>query len=297
MTPWYRNDYRIYRPFMRGIRWAQVDSLHKWPEIRIFEVSFLVGLNILLNKQSSCWWFETQWRSSDAIIMGSQFSFFQRTGSVFSKHARWPGCGVRHCDRHFVCWRSGLDGAVVSGRTGKTKKIDGEICGTNNCIRQQLKVCISEYNFMTTQDMARNDLCRMKFFMVTKSWHGYHTNYLTKSAYLFQGYNSIWSFICDSPLYMFFCRIFPLNLYLVTVFDEKVPENRTTQTGKGCWGKIYYHCGKFQSKLCNKPQKNVLCITLIRKKSLLRFSLGFEILGANLIPLISTVGENTHVCF
>ena len=44
-----------------------VDSPHKWPVMQSFGVFFHVNLNKLLNKQSSCQWFEIQWWSCDIV--------------------------------------------------------------------------------------------------------------------------------------------------------------------------------------------------------------------------------------
>ena len=46
-----------------------VDSRHKAPVIRIFDVFFVVSLNMMLSKHSSCRWCETPWRSFDVTIM------------------------------------------------------------------------------------------------------------------------------------------------------------------------------------------------------------------------------------
>ena len=40
--------------FCEGIKWSLVDSAHKGPVMQSFDVFFIVSLNKLLNKQSSC---------------------------------------------------------------------------------------------------------------------------------------------------------------------------------------------------------------------------------------------------
>ena len=47
----------------------EVDSHHKGPVGRNFDVSFDVSLKKPLEKQSKCWWFESLWRSYDIIVM------------------------------------------------------------------------------------------------------------------------------------------------------------------------------------------------------------------------------------
>ena len=53
-------------PFMRGVHQSPVDSLHKWPVMERFNASFFANMNKLLHKESSCWWFEMPWRSSES---------------------------------------------------------------------------------------------------------------------------------------------------------------------------------------------------------------------------------------
>ena len=54
------------RSFMRRTHKSSVDSSHKRSVMQNFDVSFAVGLNKLLNKQSS--WLEMPWCSSDMMI-------------------------------------------------------------------------------------------------------------------------------------------------------------------------------------------------------------------------------------
>ena len=50
-------------PFVRGIHRLPVNSPHKWPVTRSFDVFFDLRLNIQFSKQSWGWWFETPSRS------------------------------------------------------------------------------------------------------------------------------------------------------------------------------------------------------------------------------------------
>ena len=52
--------------------WSPVDSPHKGPVILNFDVFDCVPMNKLLNKQSTCRWFETPYRSInvDVVIDG-----------------------------------------------------------------------------------------------------------------------------------------------------------------------------------------------------------------------------------
>ena len=58
----------------RGIHRSTMDSTHKWPVIRSFCVFFVVSLNKLLQKQSSCRWVERQWRSCDVAVWHDHMS-------------------------------------------------------------------------------------------------------------------------------------------------------------------------------------------------------------------------------
>ena len=63
---------------MRGIHRGPVNSPHKWPVARkmfplddviMLMFSFILRLNMILNKHSSCWWLEMPWRWRDVIEM------------------------------------------------------------------------------------------------------------------------------------------------------------------------------------------------------------------------------------
>ena len=55
-----------YWPFVRGIH---LDSPHKGPVMRSFDVFFVVCLYKLLNKQSNYGWFVVPWYSCDIIVI------------------------------------------------------------------------------------------------------------------------------------------------------------------------------------------------------------------------------------
>ena len=55
-----------YWPFMRGIHCSPVDST---TIMRSFEYFFAASMSKFLNKQPSCRWFETSWRSHDILVM------------------------------------------------------------------------------------------------------------------------------------------------------------------------------------------------------------------------------------
>ena len=60
-----------YWPFVRGIHRSPVNSPHKWPVTRGFDVFFDLRLNKRFSKQWWGWWFETLsrslWRHSNVV--------------------------------------------------------------------------------------------------------------------------------------------------------------------------------------------------------------------------------------
>ena len=56
-----------YWPFVWGIHWS-LDFPHKGLVIQSFDVSFVLSLNKLLNKQSGCCGFETPWHLYDVTV-------------------------------------------------------------------------------------------------------------------------------------------------------------------------------------------------------------------------------------
>ena len=52
-------------PFVRGFHRSPVNSPHKGPVMRTFDV----GPHMLSNKQSNDWWFKTPWPSCDVVVM------------------------------------------------------------------------------------------------------------------------------------------------------------------------------------------------------------------------------------
>ena len=71
MLSWWccNNMEKSYWPFVRGIHQWLVDSLHKGPVMWTFDISIVVSLNNLLNKQLSGWWFETPRCSCDVTVV------------------------------------------------------------------------------------------------------------------------------------------------------------------------------------------------------------------------------------
>ena len=53
-----RKHFLRYWPFVRGIHWSLVNSPHKRPVTRSFDIFFDLRLNKRLSKQSLGWWFE-----------------------------------------------------------------------------------------------------------------------------------------------------------------------------------------------------------------------------------------------
>ena len=51
---------------------CETSGLHKEPVMWSFEILFVINLNELLDKQSSCWWFETPWHPCDIAVMMRQ---------------------------------------------------------------------------------------------------------------------------------------------------------------------------------------------------------------------------------
>ena len=65
-----------YWPLAREIHPSPMDSPHKEPVMRTFDVSFDISMNNLLNEESSCLWFDTPWHPRDATVT---FSALYRT--------------------------------------------------------------------------------------------------------------------------------------------------------------------------------------------------------------------------
>ena len=58
-----------YWPSVRGIHPPPTYCIHKGPVMRRFDISFTVGLNMLLNKLSMSRWFLTSWPPCGVIVM------------------------------------------------------------------------------------------------------------------------------------------------------------------------------------------------------------------------------------
>ena len=61
-----------------------------------FDISFVVSLNQLLNKQSWCWWFETSWHWSEVVTYICQYSmqkYYLYNLQILLRHhsiSKWP---------------------------------------------------------------------------------------------------------------------------------------------------------------------------------------------------------------
>ena len=64
-----RKRFPSYWPFVRGIHRSPVNSPHNWSVTQSSDVLFAVSPDKLQNKQSSCQWFETPWRSCDITVL------------------------------------------------------------------------------------------------------------------------------------------------------------------------------------------------------------------------------------
>ena len=58
-----------YLPFVRGIHQSTIDLFHKASVMHSSDASFVIHLNKLLNRQSSCQWFQMPWCSCDITVM------------------------------------------------------------------------------------------------------------------------------------------------------------------------------------------------------------------------------------
>ena len=68
MTPWHKNAKSTLLVLSKVIHRSPVDSLHKGPIIRGLDNFFGFSTKKLLDKPSSCGWFETLWRSYDITV-------------------------------------------------------------------------------------------------------------------------------------------------------------------------------------------------------------------------------------
>ena len=69
MASWNGIIFRIIHPFVRGIHWSPVDSLHKGPVMRSFDVFFDISVCKQLNKQSRGKWIKMSRWSFDVAVM------------------------------------------------------------------------------------------------------------------------------------------------------------------------------------------------------------------------------------
>ena len=87
-----------YRPFVWGIHRSLVNSPHKGPVMRSFDVFFDLRLNKRLSKQSQGWWFETPscplWRHRNV------------SGITLGKHTNCPSgneANLKDGDKCIIC--------------------------------------------------------------------------------------------------------------------------------------------------------------------------------------------------
>ena len=95
-----------YWPFVRGIHQSPLDSPHKRPVKRSFDVLFDLCLNTQLSKLSRCWWFEMPscsfWRHCNALPSQASYRVSMvRTWEKTDRILRSP-----HCSRRVkITWR------------------------------------------------------------------------------------------------------------------------------------------------------------------------------------------------
>ena len=101
-----------YWPFVRGIHRGPVNSPHKWPVTRNFDVFLNLRLNKRLSKQSWGWWFETLsrplWRHCNDHYT-QRVAFSRCDGATawnsFPRHRWIPPTKGRQCMVLCSLWR------------------------------------------------------------------------------------------------------------------------------------------------------------------------------------------------
>ena len=82
-----------YWPFVRGIHRWPVNSPHKGPVTRSFDVFFDMWLNKHLSKQSWGWWFETLsrplWRHSNVLVVWNAMTLMWRYCNEYYPPRQW----------------------------------------------------------------------------------------------------------------------------------------------------------------------------------------------------------------
>ena len=85
-------------PFVRGIHRWPVNSPHKWPVTRSFDVFFDLPMNNQLSKQSKGWWREiplcSLWHHC-SVVLNSVSSFYCKSKILML----WIKCIFVRCDR------------------------------------------------------------------------------------------------------------------------------------------------------------------------------------------------------
>ena len=72
------NSFRATAPFVRRFHQWPVNSPHTGPVIHGFDIFFVASLNKRLNKESSCRWTDSPWRSCDV----TKRNHFPSSGSI-----------------------------------------------------------------------------------------------------------------------------------------------------------------------------------------------------------------------
>ena len=105
---WKRLSIRIEWPSTRGNARSPVDSSHKGPTKRRFDVFFCVNL---LNKRSNWRWCETPWRSCDITVI----IYFAAQGSCWRAEG-WSVLypGVLWRSQHILLWYCRLHGSLLT---------------------------------------------------------------------------------------------------------------------------------------------------------------------------------------
>ena len=102
-----------YWPFVWGIHRCPVNSPHKWPVTRSFDVFFDLRLNKQLSKQWWGWWFDTLscplWRHRNGLERStltrwvtSNLLICQQLTSSLNLHLNWPASLISLISIHWV---------------------------------------------------------------------------------------------------------------------------------------------------------------------------------------------------
>ena len=83
ITSWHGNAFRITSHLWRESSDHRRLSFKNGPVMRSFDVPFVVGLNKLFTKHSSCRLFETPWRSWDATLINMSRKVFRHFAVLF----------------------------------------------------------------------------------------------------------------------------------------------------------------------------------------------------------------------